>query len=95
VLSLARAVARDAAVPTGTGLSKHILAVTRAGGSPVAWNELSKGIELLRSGVEVQYFGLSGFIEFDVSGQTPAASTGWWTISENGFTDVSQESNCH
>jgi ABC-type branched-subunit amino acid transport system substrate-binding protein len=95
VLSLARALARDGAVPTGTGLSKHILAVTRAGGSPVLWNELGKGIELLRSGVEIQYFGLSGFIEFDISGQTPAASTSWWTISENGFTDVHQESNCH
>jgi len=94
-LSLARAVAREGALPTGTGLSKHIQAVTRAGGVSVLWNEFGKGIELLRSGVEIQYFGLSGFIEFDISGQTPAASTSWWTISENGFTDVRQESNCN
>jgi ABC-type branched-subunit amino acid transport system substrate-binding protein len=94
LLALARALARDAAIPGGTGLSPHILAVTRAGGRLITWNELSRGIELLRQGEEVTYIGLSGSVEFDASGQTDSAATRWWTIDDKGFADVQNRSDC-
>ena len=94
LLALGRAIARDAAIPTGTGLSPHLRAVTRPGGELITWNELSRGIELLRQGTEVTYIGLSGSLEFDEVGQTRSAATRWWTIDAQGFTDVENQSDC-
>jgi ABC-type branched-subunit amino acid transport system substrate-binding protein len=88
-LSLQRALARDGAIPGGTELSKHLIAVTRPAGTPIHWNELAHGLELLRQGQEITYVGLSGQLEFDALGQTPGATTSWWTIGADGhFADA-------
>jgi hypothetical protein len=94
VLALQRAVARQGAVPSGTGLVEHVVAVTRRGGVAVAWNEIDHGLALLRDGQEIGYTGLAGLLEFDVTGQTGAASTHWWTIDGNGFSDLPGQGNC-
>ena len=94
LLALGRAIALDGAIPTGTGLSPHILAVTRPGGALITWDQLSLGIELLRQGTEVSYVGLSGSLEFDQSGQTRSAETRWWTIDDKGFSDLPNQSDC-
>ena len=75
MLALQRALSREGTIPGGTGLARHIIAVTHASNTPVRWNELGRGLELLREGREVGYVGLSGPLEFDVSGQTPGAGT--------------------
>jgi ABC-type branched-subunit amino acid transport system substrate-binding protein len=93
-LSLARALVRTAEIPTGTGLSEHIRAVTASGGMPVAWNEFAHGLELLERGEEIEYVGLSGPLEFDSTGQTPEARTKWWTIGPDGFSDIPERSDC-
>jgi ABC-type branched-subunit amino acid transport system substrate-binding protein len=87
VLGLQRALSREGAIPGGTGLSKHLIAVTHAGGTPIRWNELDRGLERLRQGEEITYLGLSGQLEFDTLGQTPGASASWWTIGRDGFAD--------
>jgi ABC-type branched-subunit amino acid transport system substrate-binding protein len=94
ILAIGRAIALEGAIPSGSGLSKHIQAVTRAGGMPIAWNKIGRGLEALRAGAEIQYFGLSGVIEFDASGQSPAASTNWWAVGDSGFMDVTRTSTC-
>ena len=96
VLALGRAIAREGAIPAGTGLSAvHIVAVTHAGGMRVQWNEIDRGLQLLSQGQEIEYIGLSGAIEFDLSGQTQAAATtNWWTIGPDGFEDVPHTNNC-
>jgi branched-chain amino acid transport system substrate-binding protein len=94
VLALQRAFSRDGAIPTGTGLTSHILAVTDPAGMPVQWNELPRGLELLQQGHEVRYDGLVGSVVFDSTGQTPAALTTWWTIGPDGFVDMPSASNC-
>jgi ABC-type branched-subunit amino acid transport system substrate-binding protein len=95
VLSLARAFHYLGKIPDGTALREHVLAVTRAGGTPVRWNELAHGLELLGAGQEVEYIGLSGVLEFDDAGQTPAVNTKWWTVgSDNSFVDGVGTSNC-
>jgi ABC-type branched-subunit amino acid transport system substrate-binding protein len=86
-LALARALLRTGAIPGGTGLSEHIRAVTH-GLTKVRWNELDSGFELLRSGVEIEYLGLTGLLAFDSSGQSRTTATKWWTIDEHGFRDV-------
>jgi ABC-type branched-subunit amino acid transport system substrate-binding protein len=93
-LALQRALAREGAIPAGTRLGAHVTAVTRPGGAPIRWNELPQGLERLRRGEEVEYLGLSGPIEFDAAGQTPAAATKWWTIAAEGFTDMPKQGDC-
>jgi hypothetical protein len=75
-------------VPGGTDLGGDIVAVTHRGGVPVAWNEIGRGLDLLRQGTDVSYLGLSGPLEFDASGQSQSATTVWWTITPQGFDDV-------
>jgi ABC-type branched-subunit amino acid transport system substrate-binding protein len=93
VLALARAQARDGKIPALADLSKHVVAVTH-GREPIGWDEIGLGIQKLREGAEVEYFGLSGIIEFDLSGQTPAANTNWWTIGAGGFADIPHTTEC-
>jgi ABC-type branched-subunit amino acid transport system substrate-binding protein len=94
VLALAHAVARTGAIPPGSGLGPHVLAVTHAGNAPVAWDDLGHGLTLLAQGQEIEYQGLSGLIEFDLSGQTPNANARWWRVSAGGFEDILRESGC-
>jgi ABC-type branched-subunit amino acid transport system substrate-binding protein len=93
-LALQRALTREGTIPTGTGLSQHIVAVTHSGGTPIEWNQLQQGLALLAAGQEVQYLGLSGSGEFDLQGQTSAASINWWAIGPDGFVDIPHESAC-
>ncbi len=93
-LALERAYQKEGAIPDRAGLAAHIIAVTRAGGTPVQWDHLDQGLDLLRRGLEIEYFGLSGLIQFDASGQTRTASTRWWTVDGAQFTDIGHQSDC-
>jgi hypothetical protein len=95
VLALSRSLARTGAIPGGTGLSEHVVAVTRSGGHPVLWNELPRGLELLREGREVEYVALSGVIRIDSPRNAPALPMRWWTIGEHGFEDLALQSDCN
>jgi ABC-type branched-subunit amino acid transport system substrate-binding protein len=94
VLALQRSAMRDGNLGPGPGLAKHIVAVTRPGAMPVQWNQLALGLQLLAQGQEIEYLGLTGLIEFDLSGQTPSSNTKWWTIGPNGFEDVARSGDC-
>jgi hypothetical protein len=62
---------------------------------PIEWNQIERGLQLLQQGQEIEYVGLTGAIEFDLTGQTrAAASTNWWSIGPDGFVDVPHESDC-
>jgi neutral amino acid transport system substrate-binding protein len=93
-LAMARALAEDAAVPTGTGLFTHILKVTSAGGTPITWDQLAHGLELVAQHQPVQYVGVSGATEFDPAGQTPNASTSWFSVAREGFAPAAGGGNC-
>jgi ABC-type branched-subunit amino acid transport system substrate-binding protein len=94
VLSIQRALRNEGAIHTGTGLARHLIAVTNPGGQPVGWDEIDRGLELLRQGQEVEYFGVNGQIQFDAVGRTQTAITKWWTIGEEGFIDVPRSTGC-
>jgi branched-chain amino acid transport system substrate-binding protein len=94
VLALERAMIREGVVPKGGGLGQHVMAVTNPGGIPVRWNEIAHGMELLRQGQEVEYVGLSGPLEFDLTGQTSGANANWWTIGPAGFETIPNLSDC-
>ncbi len=92
--ALQRALAREGAIPEGTGLAAHLVAVTGADGVEVGWDELGRGLALLRDGQEIRYRALSGPLAFDITGQTAAATTHWWTIGDGAFRDTASESGC-
>jgi branched-chain amino acid transport system substrate-binding protein len=94
ILAIARAIAKEGAVPGGAGLAPHVVAVTKPGGTPVRWNDLGRGIALLRDGTEIEYFGLSGQLQFDSNGKTRGTPTSWWNIGQGAFQDVQQNSDC-
>jgi branched-chain amino acid transport system substrate-binding protein len=94
ILALARAIAKEGTVPSDAGLAPHVIAVTVPGGTPVRWNDLAKGIALLQAGTEIEYFGLSGQLQFDSNGKTRSAPTNWWNIGEGSFQDVQENSDC-
>jgi ABC-type branched-subunit amino acid transport system substrate-binding protein len=94
VLAIQRALRDEGRIPEEPGLSKHIVAVTAPGGASVKWNELGRGLELLREGQEVGYFGLTGQLAFDNAGQTETASTKWWGITDDGFVDLPHTNTC-
>jgi branched-chain amino acid transport system substrate-binding protein len=93
-LAVQRAVVREGAVPPGSGMAAHLIAVSRPGGIAIRWNEIGRGLELLRQGQEVAYIGMSGIIEFDAAGVTPNAGTRWWTIADGAFADTPRAADC-
>jgi neutral amino acid transport system substrate-binding protein len=94
VLAVQRAVREEQRIPGGTGLSRHVVAVTRPGGIPVEWSEIGKGLQLLREGREIEYFGLTGQLQFDDVGKTQTVSTKWWSIADDVFVDMPHTTNC-
>jgi hypothetical protein len=94
VLAMQRAFRDAGVIPTGNGLDRHVNAVTQPGGRPITWDEIGRGMELLRQGQEVEYLGLSGPLQFTDYGAAQASITKWWTIGEAGFTDTPHSSTC-
>jgi neutral amino acid transport system substrate-binding protein len=94
-LAMARALAQDGVIPTGTGLFPHILKVTNQGGTTITWDGLAHGLELLAQHQEVRYVGVSGATEFDGDGQTPTAATTWFSVTGNAFVPTPHTSHCH
>jgi branched-chain amino acid transport system substrate-binding protein len=94
MLALERAYVQGGSIPSDSSLAAHIVAVTNSSGIPVRWNEIERGLALIRERQEIAYVGLSGPLQFDATGQTPGAYTKWWTIGPNGFTDVAGKSDC-
>jgi ABC-type branched-subunit amino acid transport system substrate-binding protein len=94
VLAMQRALRDEQAIPAGDGLAPHVIAVTRPGGRLVTWDEIGRGLDLLRLGQEVQYIGVSGERQFDTFGMQQAPITRWWTIGEDGFSDTAHTSTC-
>ena len=94
VLALQRAMVRQGSAAAGPQLIEHVLAVTRPGGAVVEWDKLAMGLQLLAAGQEIEYQGVTGLIQFDLSGQTNSGNTKWWTIGPTGFEDIQRSGDC-
>jgi branched-chain amino acid transport system substrate-binding protein len=93
LLAMERAHTREGQIPRGEALGRHVIAVTQPG-TPVGWNEIARGLTMLRQGQEVEYLGLSGPLQFDQFGEAPEANTNWWTIENDEFKDIPFQSDC-
>jgi hypothetical protein len=63
-LALARALAHDHMIPTGTGLGPHLVEITKPNRTEVHWDQLADGLARLARGEEITYVGLSGHLQF-------------------------------
>jgi ABC-type branched-subunit amino acid transport system substrate-binding protein len=84
-LALQRALSLEGAIPSGTGLDPHLVAVTSPVGTPIQWNEIGRGLELLRAQQEISYVGLTGALAFDATGKSLVANIRLWTIQDQTF----------
>jgi hypothetical protein len=94
VLAMQRALREEGRIPDKAGLSTHVVGVTRAGGVPIRWMDIGRGLQLLRDGEEIEYFGLTGQLQFDGAGRSQSVSIRWWTIGRGGFSDTLKSSRC-
>ena len=68
------------AVPTLTSLGTFVRPVAGPPGIPVAWNELGRGLELVRSGQDIDYQGVSGPLDFNAVGDPGETLVQWWRV---------------
>ena len=64
------------------------MAVTSAMGTPIRWNEIGRGLELLRAQQEVSYVGLTGPLQFDRTGKSLVADMRFWVIRQHIFQEL-------
>jgi len=57
-------------------------------GEPVRWDELARGLELVRSGVDIDYLGASGSMDFDAAHDVPALQPRFWTVQGGALVDL-------
>jgi hypothetical protein len=93
-LALQRGAIRTGAVPAGTALVPDLVAVTRPGATEVGWEEIGRGLALLRQGQEITYRGLTGPLAFDTLGQSAGVRTYWWDVTADGIADSPSRSHC-
>jgi ABC-type branched-subunit amino acid transport system substrate-binding protein len=82
-LAMAAAAQRAARVPTGTEVRDQVTAVSTAPGDRVTWKEISRGLDLLKSGKDIDYTGASGPVELDANGDIAQGQVELWTIKQD------------
>ena len=79
-LALQEAHARLGRLPDERELSVSIRAVSGPPGRIVTWDELDVGLEMLASGSQVNYRGISGSIDFDQDGDVAQGLVRFWHV---------------
>jgi len=78
-----------------SSLDTHLRKVTLSAGETVNWNELDKGLEMLREGKLINYYGVSSSVDLTASGelsQNPQLE--FWTIKKGDILLTDQVLRC-
>ncbi|NMB76668.1 MAG: ABC transporter substrate-binding protein [Myxococcales bacterium] len=81
-LALAR-VARGGQTPDNATLPGALQEVSSPPGEPVAWSDLARGLEMIQRGVDIDYQGVTGSMDFDEQGDVLAQEARFWTIEDD------------
>ena len=75
--------------PSPEAVRDHVGRVSTGAGTAVHWNELGQGLELLRAGSPVNYFGVSSQLDLTESGELEKsiALLRFWHIKDSAFED--------
>lgn len=82
LLAVASAEHTAGRAPTYREICDRIPRVAGPDGEVITWDQLDRGIERARSGVTVNYEGLTGSVELDDTGEGKAALVDLWTIRD-------------
>ena len=66
-------------------LPEHISRVAGPPGRSVSWRDLGAALEAVRQGQEIDYDGVSGFVDFDGQGNIKRPSTVLWRVEGDTF----------
>jgi ABC-type branched-subunit amino acid transport system substrate-binding protein len=79
-LALEKAWHDAGAQPSGDQIRAALPAVSGPPGEKVRWDELARGLELVRAGTDVDYVGASGDVDFDDNGDVRLSRADFWTV---------------
>jgi len=95
LLALAMQEAITAGDSSFTSLGNDVVNISLSGGTIVNWNELDKGLELLREGSPVNYRGASSSIDLTADGDpTQQPMLRYWTIKGGKVSLTDQQARC-
>jgi len=87
-LALQEAFVKSGTLPSAETLGGYVRPVAGPPGLPIAWNELGRGLELIRSGQDVDYQGVSGQLDFNELGDPAVTLLQWWRLEPQGPVSV-------
>jgi ABC-type branched-subunit amino acid transport system substrate-binding protein len=67
-------------VPSLLNLGTYVRQVAGPGGTPVPWDQLAMGLDLVRAGQKIDYQGVSGGLNFDPLGDPDSTAVQWWQV---------------
>lgn len=86
-LALERALRQDGALPDAQRLGAHVRPVAAPPGLPIGWNRLREALALVREGMDIDYQGISGALDFDELGDPASIGIQWWRMDAGGAVD--------
>jgi ABC-type branched-subunit amino acid transport system substrate-binding protein len=83
-LALQAALVENGSLPTVDTLGAYVRRVAGPPGVAIRWNELDRGLMLVRAGQDIDYQGLSGQLDFDDRGNPEKTLVQWWRLDREG-----------
>jgi len=90
-LAVAEGIAQNGTIPTPALLKEHMLNVSSATGTVVAFDQLAQGLALLAAGQKVSYSGAAGSYVLNALGDSTLNRGTIWQISGSDFVTVDYE----
>jgi ABC-type branched-subunit amino acid transport system substrate-binding protein len=90
-LAVSHGLAVNGAIPDPAALKTEMLAVTSASGEAVSFDQLARGLALVKAGQEVQYQGAAGTYVLDALGDSTQTRGAIWQVQGATFVDVDSE----
>jgi ABC-type branched-subunit amino acid transport system substrate-binding protein len=90
-LAVAEALAQEGAIPGPAALKSHLIHVASDGGEVIAFDQIAKGLALVKSGAKVQYQGAAGTNPLDDLGDSTQSQVAIWQITSTTFEIVAHQ----
>jgi len=90
-LAVNHGIATSGTIPDPAALKTEMLAVTSAAGEAVAFDQLARGLALVKSGQKIQYQGAAGTYVLDALGDSTQTRGSIWQVQGASFVDVDSE----
>jgi hypothetical protein len=90
-LAVAEGIAQTGSMPPAAMMKEHIVSVSSAGGTPVAFDQLAQGLALVSAGLKVEYQGAAGTYVLTTAGDSTQNRGAIWQIHGSTFETVDYE----